>query len=121
MNEVDRHDLEALKDLMEAKFDGVERTLHEMAKALEVLAVDRARKDAELNEVRQRFVDRVTFEQYRDSQDKALDAALVAVNASIKPIADFRAKALGFGTLLAVVSAMMGALIQTVIQGAFGG
>ena len=128
MNEVDRHDLEALTALMNAKFDGIERTLHEMAKALEVLAIDRAQKDAALNEVRVRFVDRVTFEQYRDTQDKALDtaleaqtkalaAALLAVNSKLDPLVAFRAKAFGFGTLGAVIAGVAGALIQKAVGG----
>jgi hypothetical protein len=79
MNDVDRHDLDALKELMTAKFEGVENTLRGMQEALKVAASERTKKDAELNEVRQRFVDRITFEQYKESQNRALDAALLAV------------------------------------------
>jgi hypothetical protein len=114
---VDRHDLDALKELMNAKFDGLENTLEGMQEALHVAAVERARKDLELNEVRQRFVDRITFEQYKDSQNKALDAALLSVNAAIKPLSDFRAKALGFGALGALISGIVGAIIGANLPG----
>jgi hypothetical protein len=112
MNEVDRHDLDGLKELMEAKFDGVERTLKGMDEALHVAAIERRQKDDELNEVRLRFVDRITFEQYKDSQDRALDAALVAISGKIKPLEDFKAKALGFGALGALIAGIAGAVIQ---------
>lgn len=117
MNEVDRHDLEALKELMEAKFDGVENTLEGMAEALKVAAVDRARKDEALNEVRTRFVDRITFDQYRLAQEKALDAALLSMISRFKPLEEFRSKALGFGALGALIAGIAGALIQKAVGG----
>lgn len=112
---VDRHDLDALKELMKSEFRGVEKTLSAMQEALHVAAGERAKKDQELNEVRLRFVDRITFEQYKDSQDKALDAALLAVNASIRPLNEFRAKAMGFGALLAVIAGIVGAVVQRAV------
>jgi hypothetical protein len=114
---VDRHDLEALKELMQAEFKAVDRTLAGMSEALHVAAGERAKKDQELNEVRQRFVDRITFEQYRESQNKALDAALLALVARFKPLEDFRARALGFGALVSLLSAIGGALIVKAIGG----
>jgi superfamily I DNA and RNA helicase len=115
MNEVDRHDLDGLKELMEAKFDGVERTLGGMNEALKVAAVERRQKDNELNEVRLRFVDRITFDQYKESQERALDAALLVMTDKIKPLDDFRARAMGFGALLAICSSLVGAGITAVI------
>lgn len=116
MNEVDRHDLDALKELMMAKFEGVENTLNGMAEALHVAASERTKKDAELNEVRQRFVDRITFEQYKEAQSRALDAALLSVTEKLTALESFRAKALGFGALVAIISGAVGAIIQKAVS-----
>jgi len=117
MNEVDRHDLEALKDLMEAKFEGVENTLEGMKEALHVAASERSRKDIELNEVRLRFVDRITFDKFKESQAEALSTALNALSERLKPLDDFRSKAIGYLALTALISGGLGALIAK----AFGG
>jgi hypothetical protein len=114
---VDRHDLDAIKELMMAKFEGVENTLAGMNEALHVAAGERSKKDAELNEVRLRFVDRVTFERYKESQNKALDAALLSVTSKLVPLEAFRARALGFGALISLLSAIGGALIVKAIGG----
>jgi len=113
---LDRHDLDALEKLMLAKFEGVENTLKGMGEALKVAATERATKDRELNEVRTRFVDRNTFDQYKESQDRALDAALLAVTDKLKPLEDFRAKAVGFGALVSLVSGAIAAVVVRAVS-----
>jgi hypothetical protein len=114
---VDRHDLDALKELMQSEFRAVDRTLQAMQEALHVAANERSKKDAELNEVRLRFVDRITFEQFKDAQSKALDAALLASSARITPLENFRAKATGAAVVLALFAGAIGAAIAKIIGG----
>ena len=71
MNEepIDRHDLEALKDWIKAEFRTVGVTLDAMSKALTVAEGEREKKDAELNDVRLRFIPREVFESYKAEQE----------------------------------------------------
>lgn len=64
---IDRHDLEALKDWIEAKFETVGATLHGMDEAIKLAAEEREKKDAELNDVRLRFVPRETFDAAQEA------------------------------------------------------
>jgi len=108
---VDRHDLDALKELMNAKFDGLDNTLQGMQEALRVAAVERARKDQELNEVRQRFVDRINFEQYKEGQNRALNTLVEKINEVQRRMAWYAGGAAVGGFALSTILRLLGVTV----------
>lgn len=79
---IDRHDLSALKDWINAEFRVVEATLKGMDDAIQVAAREREKKDIELNDVRHRFIPRETFEALEDKVEtlQRTSASTEAVN-----------------------------------------
>ena len=117
MNEVDRHDLDALKELMLAKFDGVEATLNAMGEALHVAAGERSKKDAELNEVRQRFVDRNAFDQYKEATNRALQQRADVVDAQIDGLVAFKNRVTVFALIAVPLAGVIGAAVMKGLGG----
>jgi hypothetical protein len=111
----------SLREFIEAILAEREKAL-QAAFAAQQIALSRASQNIELrldklNELRQEVIeDRGTYltrEKY-ETEHGVLENKIGALEA-------WRGKALGFGALLALVSAAMGALIQGVVSKALGG
>jgi hypothetical protein len=66
--DIDRHDLDNLKELFQAHFKTIEVQLKEMNRALELAAEETKRRNLEFNDVERRFLDKKAFETYVATQ-----------------------------------------------------
>jgi len=116
MNDVDRHDLEALKELMEAKFASVEAVLAERDKALLTALTDLNRRLDELNRLREEVnEDRglyLTKEKY-DGEHGVLEER-------VNSLETWRGKAALVMGGVAILSGLIGAAIMRLVAGAVG-
>jgi len=110
-----------LKEYIEAILAEREKAL-QAAFASQQVALNRASESLELrldklNELR----DEVTEDRASYLSREKYDTEHTALSVRVNALESWRGKALGFGALLALVSAAMGALIQGVISRFIGG
>jgi hypothetical protein len=69
-NIVTHRDLENLKELIRSEFRTIEVSIDAVKASITIAAHEQQKRDAELNDVRHRFVPREVFEAYQSEQQK---------------------------------------------------
>lgn len=107
---IDRHDLQALKDWIGAKFEAVDARLSGMQRAVDTAETERTKKDAELNDVRHRFIPREVFDAYKEEQIRSIRAYQIEQDRRRRAfLISFATLALGYvGLVVTVVIALVG-------------
>ena len=95
----------------------IERILDERYKAVQVAYRNMERRLDDLNELRDEYTEDRSLMLTRDRYDTEHHV----LEDRVTSLESWRGKALGFGALLALIAAAMGALLESVVHRALGG